>query len=80
MDKESLDTLVEKLFETAAWYGSTPNSRVAETFALGWVSGVHKLTREEIELFRAAVNRELQERDQRTMVANLIHSAIRNQN
>ena len=80
MDKESLRLLVDELFEVAEWYGSTPNSRVAETFALGWVAGVRKLSRAEVEQFRGAVNQALVKADQQSMIENLIQSAIRNQN
>lgn len=81
MDERSIGMLVEEVFECADWYGYVSSgSRIAELFALGWVSGVHQLDREEVEQVRRALNVELMRRDQEQVAKHLIESTIRNVN
>lgn len=79
-DPQTLEMLVDELFETANWYGVTPNSRIGETFALGYVAARRQLNREQVDEFRRAVNVRLQKDDQRAMIENLIQSAITSTN
>lgn len=80
MDSTTLEMLVDEVIEVAEWYGKSDLNRTAETFALGRVSGIHDLDRDDTSTLLAGLNARLRKIEQEQHMANLIHSAIRNVN
>lgn len=80
MDNTTLEMLVDEVMEAAAWYGKSDLNRTAETVALGRVSGIHDLDRDQTAALLTGLNARLRKIEQEQHMTHLIQSTIRNVN